>query len=101
MKYFVIGDEDTIIGFRLVGVEGRVVESILQAKEAFKVAVSTQDVGVILITEKIAQKIREEIEPYIYESTFPLVLEIPDRQGVGNSKKSLTDLIEEAVGINI
>ncbi len=101
MKFFVIGDEDTVLGFKLVDVEGRVVETVSESREAFKVATSIPEVGIIIITEKIAKQIKTEIEKYIYETNFPLVIEIPDRTGPLPKKKSVSELVKSAVGIKI
>lgn len=101
MKFFVIGDEDTVAGFRLAGVEGRQARTLIEVREAFQVAVATPDVGVILIAERLAQQIREQVNQYIYENEFPLVLEIPDRQGSLPGKKSIAQMINEAVGIRV
>lgn len=101
MKFFVIGDEDTVLGFRLVGVQGRAVKTALESREALKVATSTPDVGIIIITERIAQHIREDVDKYIYETTTPLVIEIPDREGPLPERKTVPELIREAVGIRV
>ncbi|MBU1082408.1 MAG: V-type ATP synthase subunit F, partial [Spirochaetes bacterium] len=38
MKYFVIGDEDTVLGFGMVGVDGRAAGSVPEAETAFDAA---------------------------------------------------------------
>ena len=35
MKYFVIGDEDTVLGFGMVGVKGTAVRKQSEAEDAF------------------------------------------------------------------
>ncbi len=101
MKFFVIGDEDTVLGFKLVGVEGRIVKTISESKEAFKIATATPEVGIIIITEKIAGQIKAEVEKYIYEINLPLVIEIPDWEGPLPGRKSIAELVKSAVGIKI
>jgi len=101
MNFFVIGDEDTVLGFSLVGVQGRAVSSLLEAREGFKAAVSTPDVGIIIITERIARQIREDVDRYVYETTIPLIIEIPDRKGPVPGVKTIPELIKEAVGIKV
>ena len=101
MNLFCIGDENTVLGFGLVGVEGRVVKTERQAREAFKVATSTPDVGIIIITERIAERLREEVNKSIYELNFPLVIEIPDMQGPLPERKSILQLVRTAVGVRI
>lgn len=101
MRFFVIGDKDTVLGFKLVGVEGRIVTNAFEAREALKVAASTEDVGIIVITERTAHWIRDDVDEYVYETATPLVIEIPDRKGALEDRKTISDLVKEAVGIKI
>lgn len=101
MKYFVIGDEDMVLGFRLVGVEGRSVGNVMEAREVFKVATSTEGVGIIIISEKVADMVREDVNKYVYGTGFPLVIEVPDRTGSIRGRKSMKDIVKESVGISV
>jgi len=101
MKYYCIGDQDTVTGFKLAGVEGMVAKTLAGAKEAFKVATSTPDVGIILITEKAADLIRHNVDKFLYTAEFPLIMEIPDRQGPGPRHKRIVDIVRQAVGIRV
>ena len=49
MKYFVIGDEDTVLGFSLVGVDGIKAETLSEVKNAFNTALKDSDYGIIII----------------------------------------------------
>ncbi len=89
------------MGFRLVGVEGRVARSLPETRQAFQAAVSTPDVGIIIITERLARDIREQVDRYIYENEFPLVVEIPDRHGPLPGRKSISEMINDAVGLRV
>jgi len=40
LKYFVIGDEDTVLGFGMAGVKGRAVAGVEQARSAFEEAIA-------------------------------------------------------------
>ena len=57
MKFYVIGDPDTVLGFRLAGIEGRVADSPEAAREALKNAFTDKEIGVVVIPERIAMKI--------------------------------------------
>ena len=61
MKYYVIGDEDTVLGFGMVGVRGTVVHDRVSAEEAFRQAIAERDIGILIITEKIADHIRSAV----------------------------------------
>ncbi len=101
MKYFSLGDEDTVLGFSLVGVEGQVVQSQEEAISAFQKVIIRKDIGILLITEKIAQLISTLIEKRIYTLQFPLIVEIPDRNGPLPGRKSVDEIIRSSIGIKI
>ena len=101
MKFFVIGDEDTVLGFQLVGIDGDVVHEAEEAKASLEKAFQMEGLGIIVITERVAEKIRSLVDQYVYKTTFPLIIEIPDRQGPVGQKKSIRELVQEAVGIHI
>ncbi len=101
MQYFVIGDEDTVLGFSLVGVSGKAVFSKEETEAALETGINNKNIGIIIITERIAEMVKDEIENYTYNLNFPLIIEIPDRTGVMENKASVSDIIKSAVGINI
>ena len=101
MQFYVIADEHTVTGFKLVGLEGEVVESADEAREALKKAFSAKEIGIIIITEKIAASLREEIESYIFGHTFPLIIEIPDRTGPMEGRVSIRQMVRSAVGVSM
>ena len=61
MKFYVIADENTVTGFNLVGLEGEAVESPEGAREALAKAFESSDTGIIIITERLADSIREAV----------------------------------------
>lgn len=98
MKYFVIGDEDTVLGFSLVGTRGRVAEDPQMALVALEEALTDKQYGIILITQSVADMIRREVDRYIFSETFPLIVEIPDRTNEFRSR-DLRKLVNEAIGV--
>jgi V/A-type H+-transporting ATPase subunit F len=101
MQFYVVADENTVTGFKLVGLEGEVVESADEAREALQKAFASPDIGIIIITEKIAALIHEEMEEYIFGHAFPLIIEIPDRAGPMEGRVSIRQMVRSAVGVNI
>jgi vacuolar-type H+-ATPase subunit F/Vma7 len=100
MTFFCIADKESGLGFRLAGIETREVTTKPEAIEALRVARLTKDVGIILITEKAASFVRDQIEEHISEEPIPLVLEVPSR-GEIRKRKSAAELLKELVGIGI
>lgn len=101
MKFYVIGDNGTVLGFRLVGVAGRVVENPGEALSALREAVANRETGVVLITEKVAAGIRDEVEARHYGLGFPLVLEIPDSSGPDPERPDIEEIVRKAIGVSI
>jgi V/A-type H+-transporting ATPase subunit F len=101
MKFFVIGDEQTVLGFRLVGIEGAVAAEREDALSTLEAAVSRKDIGIILVTEAIADRMRDEVDARLYGMGFPLVLEIPDASGPSPQRPEIEDVVRKAIGISI
>ena len=101
MKYFCIADEDTVRGFRLGGVAGQAVASAPEAAQAIESAAAQLDCAVIVLTEKVADSIRPQVERIRFESLRPLLIEVPGPEGTLPGRKRLRQLAQEAVGINM
>ena len=101
MRYFVIGDEDTVLGFRYAGIEGRVVQIAGEAREAFEEACHDASVAVVIMNDEVARSIREEVDRVRLEGARPLVVEVPGPEGPSKEKVSLRRLIQQAVGIRV
>ena len=102
MKYFVVTDStDTQVGLRLAGIEGQVVREPEQARQAIQAAAADPEIGVLLITEHLAQTCADLIAPMKLSAHRPLVIEIPDRHSAGRSSDSITRYIQEAIGVKL
>ncbi len=100
MNYFVIGDEDTILGFSLVGVAGLVATNPGEARAAWDKALESHMNAIIIITEDIADMMRETVDRYLFSEVFPLVVEIPSARGEGTSR-DIRALVNEAIGVSL
>ena len=99
MHYYVIGDQDTVLGFSLVGVPGMQATNETEAKSAWDRALADKANGIIIITSGVADLIRPVVDKYLFTSTFPLVVEIPsDGEGKG---RDLRELVNEAIGVSL
>jgi V/A-type H+-transporting ATPase subunit F len=103
MKVAAIADSDTIIGLRLAGVKlSFPVETPEQAEEALSRVLQDQSVGLIIFTEKIADKMRDAITDVMSQRTVPIIVEIPDKRGAQQGRRDpLMDMIRRAVGIEL
>ena len=102
MKIFLISDNThTLAGMRLAGIEGVVVherEEILKELEKVK---EEREVGILLITELLAERVQPEINDLKLARNMPIIVEIPDRHGTRRPSDFLTRYIRESIGLKI
>lgn len=101
MKYFIVGDEDSVLGFGMVGVQGKVIKNVEEARSAFQMALDDGDIGIIIITERIAELIRPLVDRYLFREQFPLIIEIPDRIGPISGRLGIREMVNRAIGIKL
>ncbi|MCF0243050.1 MAG: V-type ATP synthase subunit F [Treponema sp.] len=110
MKFFVIGSREIVLAFKLVGVDGINAETREEVLDAFnrvtgKGGVNAVPFGeiprVLILTEDAASMIENEEYNWQKSGKFPLIVEIPGLQGHLEGKKSLSDAIREAVGVQV
>ncbi|MBN2351195.1 MAG: V-type ATP synthase subunit F [Spirochaetales bacterium] len=101
MNYYIIGDEDAVLGFRLVGVRGAAVTNREQAERAFHAALENEQNGILIITERVAELIRPLVDRFLFREKFPLIVEVQDRLGPLEGKKDLRGMVNEAIGIKL
>jgi V/A-type H+-transporting ATPase subunit F len=101
MKVLVIGHLEAVLGFSLVGVHGQAVSTAEEANQALDNALSDTDVGIVLVTEDVADLIQMRMDQLMLRSTVPLVVEIPGPEGPRPGRPSLSDVVNRAVGVKI
>ena len=100
MKVLVIGDPEAVLGFSLAGVSGRVATTADELNQALDEVQASKDVGIILVTQDVAQLIPVRMERLKLRSTIPLVVEIPAKGGA-EGQESLGDIVLRAIGIKL
>lgn len=101
MRYHVIGDEDTVLGFRYAGIPGEIVANAEEARAALERADRDPDLAIIIITDVIADLIRPEVNRVRFDQVLPLLVEVPGPGGPSPKRSDLLALIREAVGIRV
>ena len=99
MKVLVIGNQEAVLGFSLVGVEGITASSPEEVNLALDESLAKPDVGIILVTQDVARLIDNRMGELKLHSTIPLVVEIPGPAGVPFDEPSLRDVVIKAIGI--
>jgi V/A-type H+-transporting ATPase subunit F len=103
MEIFVISDNiDTNIGLRLGGVGGVVVHERNEILSAISEAKEKENLGILVITRKLAQKVPEVIDKLKLSEGLPLVVEIPDRHLREDEEiDHITKYVRESIGIKV
>jgi V/A-type H+-transporting ATPase subunit F len=99
-KIGVVGDKDSVLAFKALGIE---VFPVVEKEEARKTIdrLAMTDYAVIFVTEQVANDIQETIERY-NRMLLPAVILIPSNQGSLNiGIQRISDNVEKAVGVNI
>lgn len=101
MAFHIIGDQDTVLGYRFSGVTGSVVDTPEESRAAFAAAVADPENQVLLLTEKVDELLEQEVTQHRLSASPPYVVVVEDIWGGRPGRKSLHDMIFEAVGIRI
>ena len=81
MHILVIADHLTCMAFSLGGIDTRTVKTGKDAMAALESAQKNPDIGLVLITERIADSVRSKVDEIVFKLHEPLVVEIPDTEG--------------------
>ncbi len=98
---FLIGDPDTVLGFRFAGLKGHTAPDAAAAAELFHHAVHDHRVSIVVLTEGMADLIRSTLDTFEDENDFPFIVEIPDSSGPSPSRRSPSEIVRKAIGISI
>ncbi|NLM68929.1 MAG: V-type ATP synthase subunit F [Firmicutes bacterium] len=99
-KIGVIGDKDSILGFKAIGMSVFPVEDSSAAKAALE-QLARDDYAVVYITEQMAQEIGDTIDLY-KDVMVPAIILIPSSQGsLGIGMRNLRRSAERAIGADI
>lgn len=102
MKFYLISDNvDTLLGFRLAGVEGIILhekEEILN--ELYRV-MKLEEIAIILMTTKNINLCIEEVSRLKLTVAKPLIVEIPDRHGNSTIGEAIDGYVSKAVGVKL
>jgi V/A-type H+-transporting ATPase subunit F len=96
----VIGDWESVMGFRALGLDTYPVTSVEEAKEKVK-ELAKGDCAVIYLTETLAKDMEDVLARY-KDELRPAIILIPGREGsLGIGKNNIQRAIERAVGADI
>ena len=96
----VIGDRESIIGFRAVGLDVFPAESSQEARKTVR-QLAEEEYAIIYITEGLASQIEGEIDKY-KDERLPAIIVIPGKEGPsGSGMRNVKEAVKRAVGADI
>ncbi len=95
-----LGDADSVLGFRALGVETIVPDDADDARKQFERLVK-QETSVIMITEKMMDYLQEQMEEVVHMAV-PAVVVLPGITGtLKRGEDTIRELIIRAVGVDL
>ncbi len=103
MRISVLGDKDTVLGFSLTGIKDLYhVEDSEKARDVLKKIINEPEIGVIILSEKFAVELRDDIKRMREQKPlYPILIEIPDKKGSIPKEDPIRLLIKRAVGLDV
>ena len=96
----VLGDKDSVLGFKALGLDTYPVESVEQARVTLH-RIAKENYAVIYLPETLAADIEADIARYKDELT-PAIILIPGKEGsLGIGMSNIKKAVERAVGADI
>jgi V/A-type H+-transporting ATPase subunit F len=102
MRFFILSDNtDSLVGMRLVGMDGIVVHERASFLDALKEAIKDDTIGIILITTKLVALAPEIVSELKLSSTRKIILEIPDRHMTQDVGQIIDAYVSSAIGVKL
>lgn len=96
----VVGDWNSILGFRALGLETVPVKNAQEAKEAVR-ELAKEECAVIYLTEQLAKDMTDTLQRY-KDALRPAIILIPGREGsLGIGQSNIESAIKRAIGTDI
>jgi vacuolar-type H+-ATPase subunit F/Vma7 len=99
--FYCIGDEDTVRGFRGVGVPGEVVTHTGQAAHALATACARPGLAILILTDTVADLLGPALDAVRFDRMRPLIVEIPGFNAAATSLSRLRGQVRAAAGFNL
>ena len=96
----VIGDPDSVLGFKALGMEVCPAEDVEQSRQAIH-RMAKENYAILYLTEQLAAQLQPEIARY-QDALTPAIILIPGKEGsLGIGMANVTIAVERAVGADI
>ena len=97
----VVGTEETCTGFRLGGVQKVYNAGTMDAGKKIEELLGMDGIGIIIVNEKILEKIDFRLKKLIGRTAKPVVIAVPDKDGASSEAENLKALVKRAIGFEL
>ena len=98
-KMAIIGDGDSILAFKAVGVDAFPVKDVKDAEDRLKLL--TKEYKIIFVTEDLAVGLDPIIKRYLSEP-YPIIISVPGSKGSnGYGMEGIKRAMDKALGVDI
>jgi V/A-type H+-transporting ATPase subunit F len=102
VKFYLLSDNvDTLVGMRLVGIEGVVLHKKNEFLQKLSTVMRDSEIGIVLITTKLVLLAPKVVSELKLQNTKPLIVEIPDRHGNSKIGESIDAYVSKAIGVKL
>lgn len=99
-KIAVMGDADSVLGFKALGLDVYPVESVEAARRTLH-RLAKEECAIIYMTEQLGAQLPEELARY-KDALMPAIILIPGKDGsLGIGQENVTKSVVRAVGADI
>ncbi len=100
MHLHVIGHQNAVWGFALVGVPGKIVRTAAELHAALDAVLADTTVGIIILTDDVAALAHERIEA-LKTHSVPLLIEIPGPEGPRPDSPDIGAVLQQITGVRL
>lgn len=102
MKFYLLSDNtDTLVGMRLVGIEGEIIHERDQFLSRLEAVINDPEIGIVLVTTVLINLAPEVVSELKLQDTKSLIVEIPDRHGNAHIGEKIDEYVSHAIGVKL
>ena len=99
-KIAVVGDKDSVLGFKALGLDVYPIDSIEEARKTVH-GLAKENCAILYLTEQLAAQMKDVLERY-KDALTPAIILLPGKEGsLGIGMANVKTAVERAVGADI
>ncbi|MEM4707597.1 MAG: V-type ATP synthase subunit F [Candidatus Anstonellales archaeon] len=100
-KIVVYGHGPVVLGFRLMGIEGEVVEQVKDIEKKIEDAIANENIGIVLVEQSLFNRVDWRLKKKIENIASPVILPVAGTGAKEKEEETLDMLIKRALGFEL